>query len=174
MPLPPHYSASTIVSHGAPEIVGVHVHGLTGSDMEQSDMPRHRQWREDRGAEEYRRESETRVKAHGQKGLAVSEPRHTEGEGEKWDSGPGLIFLASCWPWANHWTTPYFFIRKWTHRWWEQLCCRPQGLGRLKGDAVSENLKGPGCRLQPWCIEVTTLATHGPIFLPHSIVLLSP
>lgn len=36
------------------------------------------------------------------KSLAVSESRHMETEVEKWDFGPGLIFLAGCWSWANH------------------------------------------------------------------------
>lgn len=48
------------------------------------------------GPKEYLRESGTRRKAQAQRSVAVSERRCMESEIEKWDSGPGLILLASC------------------------------------------------------------------------------
>lgn len=113
---------------------------------------------------------------NGQNGLAVSEPRHTDGEVEKWDSGPGLIFFSPLGQPLNH---SLLLPREVNPKMMGTAVMLTPGPEESQGRGSLRKSERPGVHATAMTsssisIEVTTLATQGPILLPHSLVLLSP
>lgn len=125
--------------------------------------------------EEYFGESETRVKPHGQNGLVVSASTQ-RGRGREMGFWAWFDFFSPSGQPLNH----SLFLH------WE---VNPQMMGTVvlltpgawksRRRCSLRKSEGPGVEAtartsSSTSIEVTTLATHGPILLPHSTVLLSP